>query len=392
MKKRSNVALLVETSVVYGREILDGISTYAKAHGNWSIYLDEREVLSRPPEWLFNWGGDGVISRWTTPKLVEVFQELKLPVVDLNDRYGYLGIPRIGSDMRAIGAMAAEHLLERGFSNIAFCGFAGRVWSAERLAGVVDAVRGRGRFCGALESAIEDLQKFEWQEERGRIAAWLKDLPRPLGVVAGNDVRAYHVLDACRAAGLIVPEEVAVVGVDNSRTFCELSTPSLSTVVPNARRIGMEAAQLLDQLMAGRAPEEKERLIPPAEVITRQSSDVLAVGDPLIARAIEHIRQYAADGLGVGELVSKLGSTRSIIERGFRKYLGRSPQEEIRRVRLNRVKELLLQTDWTLEHIAEKSGFEHPEYMTVQFKRIFGETPSKWRSEHQPEPRKRLPR
>ena len=378
-KARPNVALIVETSVVYGRQILHGASRYLRAHGGWSIFLDERELLAPPPDWLLTWSGDGVICRPTTPDLAEALRQRGLAVVDLNDRYGYLGIPRISSDMPAVGAMAAAHLLERGFRSIAYCGFAEEAWSIERQMGVEETVRGRGHFCGAFLSSWEGLRKHSWPDERDQICAWLQSMPRPLGIVACNDVRGHHVLDACRVLDIAVPEEVAVIGVDNAETFCELCDPPLSSVVPDAERIGFEAAALLDRLMAGSLPQNCDLYIPPQQIITRQSSDVLAVEDADIALAVRFIREHACEGISVKDVLAHIPVSRSALERGFRRFLGRSPQEEIRQVRLKRVKQLLTETDWTLAHIAEITGYEHPEYLMVQFKRLVGQTPSHWR-------------
>ncbi len=377
---RPHVALLIETSTNYGREIIAGIAAHLRTHGEWTIFLDQREERSPVPEWLTKWDGDGVICRWTTPDLAKVLRKLRQPVVDLNDRYGYLGFPRVGSDMVEIGRMAATHLLERGFSNIAFCGFREMRWSDLRRQGVESAVEGRGRFCGSFDSDINAARTSHWEEERERIATWVKALPRPVGIVACNDVRGNHILQACIGLDLVVPEEVAVVGVDNAELYCEISSPPLSSVRPNSKRVGAEAAALLNRLMTGQSAEVEELLIPPAEVVTRRSSDVLAIPDRLVARAVELIRKRACEGLRVEDLVSTLATQRPLLERGFRKHLHRTPHEEIRRVRLERVKQLLLETDWTLERIAEATGFEHPEYLTVQFKRIIGETPSRWRT------------
>jgi LacI family transcriptional regulator len=393
MKARPNVALIIETSVVYGRQILHGIARYGRAHGSWSVFLDERELLAPPPDWLLGWDGDGVICRPTTPELAEVLAQRGIPAVDLNDRYGFLGLPRISSDMPAVGRLAAEHLLERGFRDIAFCGFSGEVWSLERLRGVRDAVEDAtgAELRGVFESPWASLRERPWQDERGRIAAWLGELPRPLGIVACNDVRGHHVLDACKYLGLAVPEEVAVVGVDNAETFCELCDPPLSSVVPDAERIGFEAAALLDSLMsAAKSPqvlaavfepsrEACDRRIGPRSVMTRQSSDVLAIDDPAIARAVRFIRERACEGISVADVASHAHISRSALERGFRRLLNHSPQEEIRAVRLKRIKQLLAETDWPLARIAEATGYEHPEYMMVQFKRVVGQTPSEWR-------------
>jgi LacI family transcriptional regulator len=375
-RKPFNVALIVETSVVYGREILRGISRHRAVHGNWSVFLDERELNAPPPDWLLDWKGDGVILRSTTPALADGLKQTGLAVVDLNDRYGDLGLPRIASDMEAIGALAAQHLLQRGYRQIAYCGFEGEAWSDARLAGVNRQAVPLSTF----RTPWRGLREHAWQVERDAVGAWLAQLPRPLGVVACNDVRGHHVLEACRTFGFSVPEEVAVLGVDNAETFCALCEPPLSSVVPDAARIGFEAAALLDRLMAGARADGETLLVPPKGVATRQSTDSVAIGDKVVARAARYIRENAHRPIGVDDLVASLGASRSTLERRFRAVLGRSPNAEIVRARIRRVKTLLEETEWSITRIAEETGFDHPEYMMVQFKRETGFTPTQWRA------------
>lgn len=375
-KARPHVALIVETSVVYGREILKGVSRYLAVHGPWSLFLDERELNAPPPDWLLGWSGDGIICRSTNPELAVHFLARQIPVVDLNDRHGDLGLPRIASDMSAIGALAADCLLQRGFQSIAYCGFEGEPWCEGRLAGV----RHRVQPCGVLRTPLRGLREHEWQEERDLIVCWLCQLPKPLGIVACNDVRAYHVLDACRLLGLSVPEEVSVVGVDNAETFCTLCDPPLTSVLPDAERIGYEAAALLNRLMRGEQVTPETRIIPPKGVVLRQSTDSVAIADPLVAKAVRYIREHAHRPIGVEDLIPRFQVSRSTFERRFRAAIGHSPHDEIRNVRLKRVKRLLKETDWPIARIAEEAGFEHPEYLMVQFKRATGRTPTQWRT------------
>ena len=377
--RRRNVVLIVETSVVYGRQILRGIARYLKMHAAWSVFLDERELRVPPPKWLSHWHGDGVICRSTTPAWAQIFRRRHLPVVDLNDLYLDLGLPRVGSNMRAIGRLGAEHLREHGFRHLAFCGFSGEVWSAQRCAGFVEAAQGGVGPASVYESPWAGLRQHSWQEERNHIAQWLQSLPRPVGIMACNDVRGQHVLDACGHIGAHVPDEIAVVGVDNAATFCELCNPPLSSVVPNAEHIGFEAAALLDHLMAGCPAPALCLQVEPLGVVTRQSSDVFAVEDALVARAVRFIREHACQGIKISDVLGDVHCSRSLLERRFRDCLKRSPQAELRAVQLRRVKELLAETDWTLPRIAEAAGIEHPEYLSVIFKRATGDTPGHFR-------------
>jgi LacI family transcriptional regulator len=381
---RRNVVLIVETSVVYGRQILQGISRYLKTQTGWSVFLDERELRVPPPDWLSHWQGDGVICRSTTPEWARIFRRRSFPVVDLNDQYLDLRLPRVCSDMHAIGRLGAQHLRERGFRHLAFCGFSAETWSAQRREGFIEAARDLGRATSVYESPWAGLRQHPWQEERNQIVRWLRMLPRPVGIMACNDVRGQHVLDACRHLGAQVPDEIAVVGVDNAETFCELCNPPLSSVVPDAERIGFEAAALLDRMMAGAQPPPSVLRVQPLGVVTRQSSEVFAVEDELVARAVRFIREHACEGIRLSDVLREVRCSRSVLERRFREHLGRSPQAELRAVQLRRVKALLRETDWTLPRIAEAVGVEHPEYLSVFFKRHVGQTPGQFRQKQPP--------
>lgn len=386
---RKRVALIVETSVVYGRQILSGIARYLRANRGWSVYLEERELGTPPPEWLSQWDGDGVICRSTTPEWAEIFRQRGLPVVDLNDQHLDLGLPRVASDMKALGRLGARHLRKRGFKHLAYCGFFGETWSAQRREGFMEGAEMALPEAHVYESRWKQLRKRPYEEELQYIALWLRSLPRPVGIMACNDVRARHVLDACRFLGLLVPDEVAVVGVDNAETFCELCDPPLSSVLPDAGRIGEEAAALLDRLMAGEAPPPHPLLIPPLGVVSRRSTDAWAVNDPLVARAVHFIREHACEGIRVWDVVKHLNCSRAWLERSFREYLGHSPNDQIRKLQLQRARELLLSTDWTLPHIAAAVGFKHSVYMSNLFSKAYGCTPARYRRIHKrqfPEP------
>ncbi len=392
MKKRANVALIIETSGVYGRQILRGISRYMNAYANWSIFLDERGRILDPPQWLADWEGDGIICRFTTPELARALSQRAVPVIDCNEHHGFLGLPYIASDTPAIGAMATRHLLERGFERIAYCGFENELWSQQRLLGVKNAIEenalsANARLCGVFELPSAPPKRNKVQE-RDLLCQWIGSLDFPVGIVTCNDVCGQHVLDACRTLDVAVPEQVAVVGVDNSETLCQLCNPPLSSVMPATEKLGFEAAAWLDRLMNAKpgdtanneAPVEQIYL-PPIEVITRQSSDIRAVEDPAIARALQFIRERACGTLSADEVAAHVRMSRSTLERNFRRYLNCSPQQEIRRVRLRKVQQLLRETDLSLARIAELSGFDHSQYMMAQFKKTFGKTPSQWRAD-----------
>jgi LacI family transcriptional regulator len=369
--------LLVETSLVYGRRILRGIANYVQGRQPWSIVLAEPADQTRPPAWLERWRGDGVICRFTTPQLVRALAKTKVPFVDLSD-HADLGLPRIWSDHRAIGRLGAEHLLERGLRHFGFCGLRGGEWSTLRRDGFVDAVRQAGLSAGVCQSRSQERQPAPSEEDQRTLIAWLKSLPKPVGVMASNDWSGQRVLNACRSAGLTVPEEVAVVGVDNDELVCNLCDPPLSSVIPNPAQIGYEAAARLDALMSGGAAQPP-LLIAPLGVAARRSSDVLAIDDPDIAAAVRYIRETACNGIEVAQVLEHVAMSRSHLERGFHKFLGRTPQQEIRLAQTKRVKQLLADTDLSLAQISRLAGYKHPEYMSYAFKRETAQTPGQYR-------------
>lgn len=379
MAKRSRVALIIETSTSYGRRILRGIRRYAHTHQSWSIFLEQRDLSGEPPPWIKSWDGDGIISRITTRAMVEDARRLKIPLIDLTDRHETSAPHQVWSDDGAIAKLGADHLLERGFQNFGFCGFSQEVWSDRRRDRFVEAVGRKGWECKTYESPWFGRDAHPWEQEQQQIMAWLRSLPKPAGIMACNDYRAQHVLDACGRLDLAVPEEIAVIGVDDEEELCELCEPPLSSVVPNAEMVGYQAAELLDRLMSGGDDRESRLEIAPIAVVTRQSTDVLAIDDPEIAAAVRYIRENACRGAKVEDILDDVPISRSILERRFRKYLGHSPQALIRQTRLKRVKQLLVDTDFTLAKISTLAGFRHQEHMCVLFKKEIGDSPGAYR-------------
>jgi LacI family transcriptional regulator len=313
--------------------------------------------------------------------MARLFQRMKVPVVDLNDLHEDLNLPWVGSDHAAIGQQGATHLLERGFRQFAFCGFSNELWAKLRLEGFRSAVENTNACISVYETAWRGPNTVRWDKDIAQIAEWVKSLPKPVGIMACNDVRGLHVLDACERSNALVPEEVAVIGVDNEEILCELCNPPLSSVAPDPERIGYEAAELLDALMAKKSLRQRRITIQPLRVFARQSTDVTATSDWAVASAARYMREQAVHGCKVSDVLRRVNLSRSALEKRFRRCLNRSPKEEIRRIQIGRIQQLLSETDFTLEHVAELSGFEHPEYMSVFFKRETGQTPGQYRKQ-----------
>lgn len=390
--QRPRVALLIETSRAYGRDLLVGIAQYLRVHGPWSIEFEEGDPCERMPEWFKGWEGDGIIARVKTPAMAKTIARLRVPVVDLYGGLPQLDMPTVRSDETAVGKLAAEHLLERGFRQFAFCGFNGTDWSDRRRNGFEQRVAQAGFPCQAFANPRRSPSgpTGEYEEHglrsKQQLNAWLLALPKPVGLMACNDLRARQVLDACRGLSLAVPDDVAVIGVDKDEVLCELAELPLSSVILNTQRIGFEAAALLAHMMAGGTPPRQTVLVEPRAVATRRSTEVLAVEDRHIATALRFIREHACEGLDVPGLLRAVPLSRSSLERRFAQILGRSPKAEILRVQLERAKQLLMDSDLSLALVAEKAGFDHPEHLSRLFKKKTGTTPGQFRAQFQPRP------
>jgi LacI family transcriptional regulator len=381
MLKRRRVALLIEASNAYARGLLEGIAAYVRHHQSWSIYLPEQRRGDAPPPSFSRWHGDGLIARIETAVLAEAVRRLGLPTIDVSAAREIPAIPWVETDDELIARLAIDHFLERGYRHLAYCGdprFNWSKWRCEHFRRLADEAGATCQLYGAGGPL-----PVSWQAEHAKLVRWVTTLPRPVGILACYDIKAQQLLDACRDAGAAVPEEVAVLGVDNDPVLCELSDPPLSSVIPDARRTGYLAAELLDRWMAGeRVPAEAHR-ISPRGIQTRQSTDVLAIDDEAIAAVVRLIRQHACEGISVADLLREVPLSRRVLESRFMRYMGRSPHAEILRVKLSRAKQLLLETDLSVAAIAGLAGFEHPEYLSVAFKRETGFRPHAFRRQHQ---------
>jgi LacI family transcriptional regulator len=387
MAIRPRVALLVESSRAYGRGLLHGIAEYVRLHGPWSIYHAERGLADAPPPWLHDWDGDGIIARIEDRRIAKAVCDLGLPTVDLRGVLTDLDVPVMVTDDESVSRMAVDHFLERGFRNLAFCGFASADYSENRSVAFARMVAEAGMECHVFQAREKPPRDTGTRalEQRGLVseaeaARWVEELPKPVGLMACNDIRGQQVLNACREVEIAVPEEVAVLGVDNDDVLCDLSYPTLSSVVPDTHRIGFEAAAMLERMMAGEPPPAPVTYIPPLGVVTRRSTDVLAIEDRHLARAVRYLREHACDGITVEDVLANVPMSRSVFERRFARLFGRSPKAEILRARLDRVKQLLAETEIPVKQIALKAGFTHPEYMNVIFKARIGQTPGQYRA------------
>jgi LacI family transcriptional regulator len=409
MDETPRVVLLLIPFAGYDRGLLEGIARYAHLHGPWTFCLsgDYPEMpvpasdsmsgdiagleylsgmvtdMSLPN--LKRWGAKGVIGRIQNSKMAKTLLASGLPVIGIDLPAAppsrgnlLLGISEIRADSRQAGRLAAEHFLERGFCSFAFCGYEGRVWSQRRQEGFTERLLEAGFSCQVYQPAPLKHGLF-WKQELPMVMAWLKSLPKPVAVMTCNDIRGRQVLEASLLGGLEVPEEVAVVGVDDDHLICNLSNPPLSSVAVNLNQAGYQAAELLDNLIRGEVREPRQIVAEALWVVGRRSSDVIVTEDRHVAAALRFIRDHARQAINVDDVVRYAGISRRGLEIRFRRAMGRSIRGEIQRIRLVFTKQLLTETNLPTERIAALAGFCSLPYLMSMFRRETGMTLAQFR-------------
>lgn len=382
MEKSKKVAIFVETSSDYGRRIVSGIAEYLRTNQHWSVFLEQNDKKFQPHDWirLNNW--DGVICRQTDHDLETILIANKVPVVNLNDKYQIPTLPWIGSDHLAIGALGAKYLRHIGTRNYAFCGFTNERWSRLRKEGFGMTVEEFDKQFLVWESVWSGRTIDYWSKDIVRLRHWIASLPKPIGIMAANDVRALHLLEACRQLELVIPEEVAIIGVDDEETLCNLSLPRLTSIRPDCEKIGYQAAVLLDQMMSNSKLTVQSASIQPKGVIARPSTDILAISDSLVIKTIKKLRNENRKYCDINNIAKELKISRKMLDKRFENALHRTPADVFKWVLISRIQKLLLDTDMPLSQIAKIEGLVSSQNMNVIFKNIVGVSAGTYRLTH----------
>ncbi len=387
------VALLIETARSFGRDFLLGIAHYSRLHGNWSFHITPGDYKQVVPK-MKKWGGTGMIARIPDWRMADAILKANVPTIalGLTDEQLHPNSPlaklsEISSDPVQVSRLAAEHLLARQLTRFAYVGSEDRAWSSRREEAFEKEILERGYEVHRYQQP-KRIQDRVWESEQAYLVRWISQLPTPIGLFACDDDRGREVLEACSVAGLHVPEDVAVVGVDNDEVFCELSNPPLSSVSLNAKSAGYQAAALLDAMMSGRVRKPQRIIVEAVDVVTRRSTEVIAVDDADIAAALQFIRREQGRDISVDDVVETIAVSRRHLEKRFRETIGRTILEEIQLVRLERAKQLLLETTYSVAKVASLAGFGSVGYFVQFFHKRVGKTPLKYRfnghSRHKP--------
>jgi len=381
MPQPLRIALLMGQDSSFCRDILRGIRCYAPHQKNWIFRNAPPQPDILGP--LREWQPHGIIGHLFDAEVARAVMRMRRPVVDVACTLPKLKAPIVDVDHKAIGCLAAEHFLERGFSHYAFFGSGEAEYAKMREAAFRERLAEAGH--EVLSCHAEYVPQLpattSWRETDKKERQWLKELPKPVAILAANDVPARNVTDMCRQLGFNVPDEVAVLGVDNDEVECGLADPPLSSIAIPAERIGHAAAELLDRIMTGDKPQETT-FLPPLRVVTRQSTDTLAISDPDVADALRFIRQHATDeGLRVATVATDIACSRRFLELRFRELLSRTILQEIHRVRVEIAKGLLMETSLSMSAIARRAGFPNAARLCIVFRQVTGITPTAYRQQ-----------
>lgn len=378
--KYPQVALLIDTATDWGRRMIRGIGRYARQQGGWDLWLEQRCQYA-PGRLPPGWRGEGIIARVADRAMARHLARAHGHVINVSTaRVPGARFPTVTSDLQAAAKLAIGHLLDQGFRNFAYYAPMNLSFVEDHHHSFVRLLEERGYSCSLLHAPGGKRPGKEWQKHRKRLARWIRDQPKPVAVLTWTGRRGREVIYACRALGLSVPEQVAVLGADDDTLLCETCNPPLSGVALTSEQNGFEAASLLDRMLHGAKPPAKPHLIAPARIIVRQSTNTLAIDDEDVARAIAFIRMNASSPIQVGDVLRAVPVSRRSLDRHFQQVLGRTPAEEIRRVHLERAKQLLADTDMPVPNVAAASGFRSREYLARAFKLATGLSPRQYRN------------
>lgn len=376
-KKRLQIGVQAPPHNAYGRELVKGIQTYAFEHANWDLWWDQH----RSHEFAHTHPLDGLIAVIHQLNHVPKYESLTIPVVAATGMAGKGRLPLVTIDNIAIGRMVADYFLDLGFEHLAY--HSELVPKNDgRREGYIAQIEARRPEASIYQSQwVSGMKQMPPIERQARLMEFLKDIPQPVAVMAADDTLAVEVIAACHRLGFHVPDQVAVMGVDNDELACGLCQPPISSIDLSANEVGYRAATMLHRLIRGEPVSLRPEIVAPAGVIERPSTEKFAIHDVDLTMALRRIKESACEGITSQQIIQEVSVSRTALEKRFQKHLGRSIHQELVRVRLTHVKRLLRTTELPMPDIAARCGFSYASQLSHVFRREVGLTPMQYRRE-----------
>lgn len=389
-KPKLRIAMLHQMSAPWGARLADGIHRYAKEQGGWQVFsiqpFSEKKISAPSIEILEGWQGDGILFASNQLHELRFAKKLGIPAINLASGLRQQhGIPRVSVDHYLAGCMAAEHFLERDIPHLAFFGPAALWYSRQRCEGFKNRVGMAGMKCRTFLWTQQYQKPQNWHQRIEAPSKWLKSLPLPCGIFAVEDFTAQLLLDVCKEIGLRVPQDIAVIGMDNNDRICEHSVPKLTSIARNAERVGYEAAALLHSMIRGESSAVREILVRPERVILRESSDMMYCSDPQVRQAIEYMRQNLGDSYNIDAIADHLGISKRTLERGFVRATNSPPYQYLIRMRIHHARTLMEKNPKkNVAAVAAECGFASVTTFYSAFLKATGVPPSTYRKSLKP--------
>lgn len=379
------IILLSDFSEEYNKNLLRGITRYSKDHGPWTFckmptYYRETIGIDGILKWATEWEADGIIGQFYNGE-VEKFTQANIPVIAQDFKERFTDIPNITGEYKETGRLGADYFLKKGFKNFAFYGFGNIVWSRERAEGFEERIQEAGfdvHYYEHKDSPATDL----WYYKPSALSIWLKSLPKPIALMTCDDNQGHHITEAAKHAGIRIPDEVAVLGVDNDEMVCDLSDPPLSSIELDSEKSGYEAARLMEQMIEENTCYAPDIIVKATQVVTRHSTDIFASKDKYIVSALKYIHGNLDKNLKVDQVLKEVPLSRRSLEKRFIMTTGYPVYEYIYNQRIEKFTQKLLETDMTIFEIALDLGLSDSKNIARQFKQIKGVTPMEYRKKH----------
>jgi LacI family transcriptional regulator len=369
MKKIPRIAMSIETQFYYGRGILRGFAKYSFFHGPWAMYVVETNVRNKVSQ-MKSFDVDAIVMNDTVENMK--LRSLKIPKVVLSGfytpKFHYPNLV-IDNNQQQLGYMAADYFLQRGSKNFAYCGYYAHedlYWSVELCNYYAERIKEKG-FNPYIFSPPRLKDRPTWYKDQTLIVDWLKSLPKPVAVLGCNDIRCRDIMEACKTARLNVPGDVAIMGIGNDNLICDFTVPPLSSIALDVEDAGFRAAQLLDNILKGQKMDGQLVTIQPQYIISRQSTDILAIEDSEVKKAIKFIEENAIKPICVDDVVDATTLSRRVLENRFRDLLKTSILEQVHSYRAGLIAKMLVETDLSISQITSKLGYDTP----ANFSRFF---------------------